>query len=507
MKFNEIRLGKMHESELGVFYKGLAHNYYDLKEVYFSEKEQKFAFFLEDIIKRKASFSEINDFGVSEDFLSNFRENIISVIDLNGLLEKISSLKLFVSLVESLIYLIKDIDFISNKSIFAETVFHNAIGLKQLSFFFIEKGFEELMINALNEVFVFHKEFGVCKTNLVLNEKSFNNLVQKIAFSVGKEFNYNNPLLDAHLPDGSRINATMNNISPKGVSLTIRKFSHNPLSIIDLIKNNTINVDAAAFLWVMVDGFGVNPKNILIVGGTATGKTAFLSVLSNFIRLNERIISIEDTLELNFLNRENWVALEAIHSKDNEISMNYLLKNSLRMRPDRIIVGEVRGSEALTLFTAMNNGHSGCLGTIHANNARETVDKLCEKPFDVPKSLLSLVDLIVVLQKNFSKEGVIRKVSQISEVSRMDDKILLANVFELNNSSLTRTNIPSHVIEKFAEQNSIEKNVLKKEIETRQLILSWMVENDFSKPEEILEVIQSYYFSPEKVLSTILGKN
>lgn len=504
MKFNEFKIEKIDETELGVFYKGLTHNFYDLKEINLPTKEKDFANFLEKLIQRKASFSELSIFNLPDDFANDFRENIVSVVELNSLLEKIPSKKIFIDLLESLIRIISKTNIISNKLLFSEIVLHNSIGLKQLSFFSLEKDFEELMVNSLEEVFVFHKKFGVCKTNIILDEKKFNNILQRIAVSVGRSFDKKNPLLDAHLPDGSRVNATLETISPKGTTLTIRKFSSTPITIVDLIKNNTLSIESAAFLWMMVDGFGVNPKNILIIGGTACGKTTLLSVLSNFVRLSERVISIEDTLELDFFERDNWVAFEANHSMGEEIELDFLLKNALRMRPDRIIVGEVRGKEALTLFTAMDNGHSGCLGTIHSNNARDAINKLEERPFNVPKPQLALIDLIVVLKKNFSREkGISRSVSQIAEVSKMGEKILLANVFEKIDSQLVRTDLPSHIIEEFALQNSIEKNVLKKEIETRQLVLSWLVENNFSKPEDILEVIQSYYFDSEKVISTI----
>ncbi|MDD4250636.1 MAG: ATPase, T2SS/T4P/T4SS family [Candidatus ainarchaeum sp.] len=508
MRFNDIRLEKISESNFGSFYKGLTHNFYDLKENKFSDKENKFTIFLNDLILRQSSFSNSSEFNLPKNFLIEFRENIISIIDLNGLLEKIPSNAIFISLLENLIHLIKNFDFIEDKLLFAENVLHNSIGLKQLSFFSLEKDFEELMINNFDEVFVFHKKFGVCKINLILNQKSFSNIIQRIANSVGRDFDKYNPLLDAHLPDGSRVNATFNTISPKGISLTIRKFSFTPITIVDMIKNNTLSVESAAFLWLMVDGMGLYPKNILVVGGTASGKTSLLSVLSNFARLSERIISIEDTLELNFLNRENWVALEAKHVKGEEISMDDLLKNALRMRPDRIVVGEVRGGEALTLFTAMDNGHAGSMGTIHANSARETIDKLSQKPFLIPKSHLGLIDLIVVMKKTYSVSGGVKRVvSQIAEVSKMDATILLANVFELKDFVLEKVNLPSHLIEELAGQCSMEKNELKKELETRQIVLTWLVENDIIKAQEVLEVIQSYYFDPKKVLATILEQN
>ena len=329
-------------------------------------------------------------------------------------------------------------------------------------------------------------------------------MLQRIANTVRKEFNSDNPLLDARLPDGSRVNATYNIVSPKGISLTIRKFLNIPLTVLDLIKSKALTPEVASFLWLMVDGFGFFPKNILITGGTASGKTTFLNTLSNFIRLEDRIISIEDTLELSLLDRENWIALEAKHS-GKEITMGDLLKNALRMRPDRLIVGEVRSKDAQTLFTAMDNGHTGCLCTVHSNNARELIIKLQEHPFDVPKSMLPLVDLIIVMKKVYIRgKGVWRGVSQISEVTRMESKVLLANVYETNkNDGLVRSNIPSYVVEKLAEEMDITKNELKKEMETRRLILEWLIEKNVEKPLEVLEFIQSYYYNPEKVLSLI----
>jgi archaeal flagellar protein FlaI len=505
MKFTELRLEKIDDTVTGTIYRGLTHNFFELNEEALPEEEAKLAVILQRVIERKSPLSELShQEALPKDFPEKFREEIISVVEMNSLLEKIPSKKTFLQLLESLIRLIVPIEKIQNKALFAETVLHNSVGLKQLAFFSLEKNFEELMVNSLDEVFIFHKKYGMCKANLKINEKVFMNIVQRIAYSIGKDFNEINPLLDARLPDGSRVNATFDNVSPQGISLTIRKFASIPLTILNLIKNNTISSEAAAFLWLMSEGFGVNPKNIIISGGTASGKTTMLSVLSNFIRLSERVVSIEDTLELDLLDRENWVALEAKHSKGELIEMDDLLKNCLRMRPDRIIVGEVRGKEALTLFTAMDNGHAGCLGTVHANSSREAISKLEEAPFNVPKPMLALIDLIVVMQRTYSKEeGMNRRVVQISEISRMENKILLADVFEFRDGRLQRSEVPSHLIEEFANQNSMSKNEIKKELETREIILNWLIEKDVKKAEEVLEVIQSYYFDSQKVLSMI----
>ena len=507
MDFTQERLKKLASSNVGEVYEGITHNFYDVKEPSFSEKEKKLASALIRFIQRKESSTELGAFEeLPDEFYDSFRDEVISAIEIGGLLERLPSRKVFVSLAESMIKLLAGVSFIQDKSLFSEYVLHNSIGLKQLAFFSLDDDLEELMVNGLDSVFVFHRKHGMCKTGMRLEEKPFMNLVHKIALSVGKEFDPKNPLLDARLPDGSRVNATTDDVSPKGISMTIRKFSTIPMTMLDLIEKGTIPSDVAAFLWTMVDGMGVTPQNIIVAGGTASGKTTFLNVLSNFSRLSERIVSIEDTLELSLLNRENWVALEARHSFGEEVTMDALLKNALRMRPDRIIVGEVRGAEALTLFTAMDNGHAGCMGTIHANDPRETVVKLQERPFSVPTSMIPLVDLIVVMQRRYSKEkGMQRRVMQIAEVSRMEAKVLLANIYEFNDAEgvLKRTEVPSRIIEDVASKNSMTKNDLRKEIDLRQMVLEWMLRKNIRKPLEVLEVMQSYYYNPKKVLSAI----
>lgn len=507
MPLNESKGKKLSSSPFGDVYEGFPQNFYEVQQMPFAEKEQAFMGLLERVIQRKASFKELSDFGgAGEEFSAAFREEVVSIVEINSLLEKLPSNKIFSDLFNAFVGCLNRVDFVSNKELFAGVVLQNSIGLKQFAFFLLDDSLEELMVNGLDNVFVFHKQHGMCRADMRTDEKSFGVVLQRVASSVGKKFDSGNPLLDARLPDGSRVNATFTDVSPRGISLTIRKFSPIPLTVIDLIESGTLDFDLAAFLWTMVDGFDVTPANILVTGGTATGKTTFLNVLANFIRINNRIVSIEDTLELSLLERKNWVPLEARNSAGEEVSMDDLLKNSLRMRPDRIIVGEVRGKEALTMFVAMDTGHDGVLGTIHANDAREAIIRLQEPPMSVPEALLPLVDLIVVLGRHHSKEGGMqRNILQVAEVSRMENKVLLANVFEFDKSSgaVKRTDLPSAIIERMANANAVSKNELKQEILMRQKVLEWVYEKKIRKPEEVLEVIQDYYFQPDKVLSLV----
>jgi len=507
MQFTDVKLKKLESNTLADIYQGLSANFYEVKEVPFSEKEKQLATFLIKEIQKGSSLKKGFE-GVTSEDLDFFTDEVVSTIQMNSFLEKLPSKKAFVSLLEFTIKFLSKVKFVSDKALFAEYVLHNSIGLKQLSFFSLDDDLEELMINSPENIFVFHRKYGMCKVSVSIEENQLTNIVQRIALTIGREFDSKNALLDARLPDGSRVNATLSDLSPTGTTLTIRKFSATPLTILDLIENNTISSEAAAFLWLMVDGLGTYPQNILIAGGSASGKTTFLNILSNFIRLNERVVSIEDTIELSLLGRENWVALEARASIASEVTMDSLLKNSMRMRPDRIIVGEVRGSEALTLFTAMDTGHQGCLGTIHANNARETILKLGERPLAVPQGMLPLLDFVVIMERHYSKEkGMQRKVTQIVELSRMQEKVLFGTLLDFDEKAgmIKRTEIGSAVFEELARKNSMAKIELSKELSTRKILIEWMLKQGIRKPLEVLEVIESYYYNPEKVLSTISG--
>ncbi len=392
----------------------------------------------------------------------------------------------------------------------ASFVLGHAIDYGFLSVPMSDDGLEEVMVNGFDRnVFVFHREFGMCKTNIPVNSEELLFLLGKIAKTVGKDFNETNPLLDARLPDGNRANATFDYVTPNGHTLTIRKFTMIPLSIIDLIEKNTVSSEAAALLWAMVEGMNVEPKNIIITGGSGSGKSTFLSALAGFIPLGGRIISIEDTIELNFGDRENWVQMESRPEIRNipEVSMNDLLKNALRMRPDRIIVGEVRGKEAQTLFVAMDTGHSGILGTLHSNSARECLIRLKTEPMAVPESMLPLLDLIIVMQRTYDHEtgSAVRRIKQIAEISRMEEKTLLSNIYELDQKQdrVRKTDVPSHVIEDLAAKAGMAKNELRREILVRQRILEWMLVKGIRENDAVHKVIQNYYSSPASVLQEI----
>ncbi|VVB66824.1 Replication factor C small subunit [Candidatus Norongarragalina meridionalis] len=252
---------------------------------------------------------------------------------------------------------------VNAKEFYANAVVRDMVGYGIIDPMTQDEWLEEIMIIGPNRpVYVYHRKYDIMKTNVMFyDDKDIRDLVDRIARGIGRRIDTQVPILDARLKDGTRVNATIPPISLDGSTLTLRKFRKDPMSMIDLINYGTFNFEAAAFMWLATDGMGVRPANTLVSGGTASGKTTTLNILSSFIPNIERIISIEDTAELS-LPLKHWIRFEVRPPSlegTGEIDMNELVKTSLRMRPDRILVGEIRGAEGYTMFAAMNTGHSG----------------------------------------------------------------------------------------------------------------------------------------------------
>jgi len=359
---------------------------------------------------------------------------------------------------------------------------------------------EEIMvIGPLLPVYVFHREYGMMKTNIMFGKnKEIKNIVDRIAREVGRRVDMQSPLLDARLPDGSRVNATVPPISLGGVTLTIRKFTEDPFSVIDLIKNNTINSEVAAFLWLAVEGMGAKPANILVSGGTSSGKTTTLNVLASFIPSRERIITIEDTAELD-LPMEHWIRFETRPpglEGTGEITMDVLVKNSLRMRPDRIIVGEVRHMEAFTLFTAMNTGHDGSLGTVHANDAPETIARLLNPPMNVPPLMINALDFIVVEQRiHDRRKGTIRRIVEIAELEGMDgENASLQVLFQWDpvTDTLKGTGVPSKYLQELIRYTGLSKDELENELIKRKNFLEDLSKRNIRSLRSVINAFNNY---------------
>jgi flagellar protein FlaI len=360
---------------------------------------------------------------------------------------------------------------------------------------------EDIMVTGVGKpVYVYHRKYGMCYTNLSFkDESSIKYLIDKMARVVGRRIDQQTPLLDARLPDGSRVNATIPPVSLDGPTISIRKFRRDPLTVVDILNHGTASLELAAFLWLIVDGLGVKPANILFSGGTGSGKTTTLNAATTFIPERERIISIEDTAELQ-LPHKHWIRMETrppnVEGRG-EITMDDLVKNSLRMRPDRLIVGEVRGPEAKTMFTAMNTGHDGCMGTVHANSAMETIIRLTEPPMDVPGIMIPALDVIVMQQRIYHRQkGQIRRVTEVAEVTGMNnDKPLLSRVFKWDPrlDAVIPTGVPSRIKRTIAEFGGVGGTEIEAELNKRVRVLQWMKAKGIRNIFEVGQIIQEYY--------------
>jgi len=371
---------------------------------------------------------------------------------------------------------------------------------------------EEVMVNGPDHlIYVVHRKFGMCVTNIKYESlDSLNAFIEWIKTYVGRELSPEKPMLDAHLPDGSRVNVAVPPAAPYGPSITIRKFKKVPFNIVELVQMGTLSIDLAAFLWVCVEGFGIKPCDMIIAGGAGSGKTTLLNALAMFIPKTERIVTVEDTLELNFSFVDNWVPLEAkpsIYEISNELDMHALLKNSLRMRPDRVIVGEVRGPEAETLLVAMDIGLAGSMGTIHANNARETSIRLMEAPMKVPVRMIPLIDLIIVTNRIYDrKKGMFRRVTQVSEISGVEKQtVQMGEIYhwDMNADVINRTEYPILLKEKIAKNCGISKKRLNTELYIREKVLQHMLDSGMRDNKSVINYFQRYHANPKAVIAEI----
>lgn len=331
----------------------------------------------------------------------------------------------------------------------ARRVFARLRGLGILDELLADESVTEIMVNGAKHIFVERagKIYRVSRT--FESEEELYNIIQRIVGKAGKEVNPANPIVDTRLPDGSRVNVVVPPISRSGATVTIRKFSRNPMTVEKLLEYGSITPDAARFLEKLVKA----RYNIFISGGTGSGKTTFLNAMSNFIPADERIITIEDSAELQIHKLSNLISLEtrnANSSGKGEVTIRELIRSALRMRPDRIIVGEVRGEEALDMLQALNTGHDGSLSTGHANSTRDMLSRLETMVLQgnaglplmaIRQQIASALDVIIHLSRLRDKS---RRTMEITEVLGCENgEIQLNPLFrfeEDGNSTLNHVN-------------------------------------------------------------------
>ena len=363
---------------------------------------------------------------------------------------------------------------------------------------------EDISCDGVNKsVYIWHRKFESIETNLQFeSDEDLDNLVVKLVHMAGKHVSSAFPIVDASLPGKHRLAvAYRREITPFGTAFTIRKFRDDPYSIIDLINIGTFTEEMAAYLWICLE----NRASVMVLGGTAAGKTTALNALACLIKPGSKIMTIEETAELN-LSHENWVSLIARQSYGlggssvGEVALFDLVKTCMRHRPDLMIVGEVRGQEAYVLFQALATGHGG-MCTMHAENVQSAVRRLTQKPMDISPAYIPLMNIVMSVQRvHLVKDGEKRAFRRVLSVNEIVDHDKFENPFKWNpvkdvqvmdlNSSFLLNNI--------SERLGKTRKQLIEELKHRTEVLRWMREQNIRSYKEVANIIAEYYARPKE---------
>jgi flagellar protein FlaI len=366
---------------------------------------------------------------------------------------------------------------------------------------------EDIECNGIETpIYIVHRRFRNLKTNIRFDDiDKISSFVEKLAQRCGKYISYAKPILDGSLPDGSRVNATYTqDISSKGPTFTIRKFTKTPWTPTQLISMNSLSPEMLAYLWLLIE----YKMNILITGGTSSGKTTLLNAIAFFIPPEARVVSIEDTRELN-LPRENWLpsvvrsatGLESI----GEIDLFTLLKSSFRQNPNYVIVGEVRGQEASVLFQGMASGHSS-ISTIHADSVDTVIKRLETPPIELSPTLLNVLDCVCVMTHAIVNKQETRRLNEIVEIINVtSDGIALTNTpyvwNPVDDQFYSKKN--SKILEKIAKRYGLKREDLYTEFSKRVKVIYQLYKRKIYDFNKVQDIINEYYKKPEEVLKKL----
>lgn len=402
--------------------------------------------------------------GFSYDLIKEIRQEVVQKAEFKSISEEEIDTHLL-SIVEEVVFERTRQQYlgITEKKRLVDTIFNSLRRFDILEPLLKDPNITEIMINGPKDIFI--EKDGISQKTPLYFESSqqLEDLIQRIVSKVNRSVNESQPIVDARLPDGSRVNIVLNPVALNGPLVTIRKFPEKSVTMDKLIEIGTISPEASRFLQILVQA----KYNIFICGGTGSGKTTFLNVLSNFIPPNERIVTIEDSAELRLSKITNIARMETRNANTEgagEVPIKALIKTALRMRPDRIIVGEVRGEEALFMLQAMNTGHEGSMSTGHANSISDMLSRLetmvlmaASLPLDaIRKQISSSLDVMIFISR--FRDGS-RKISGISEVMGLENREIVLN--ELYKYKEDAQNIDGKVIGKLTPTGKPFMNTMK----------------------------------------------
>ena len=358
-------------------------------------------------------------------------------------------------------------------------------------------------------IFLYHKNYENIETNIIFEEDELNSFVVRLAQQCGKHISIADPMIDATMIDGSRIQMTLGKeVSTKGSTFTIRKFQEIPITPIDLINWNTFSSEIMAYFWLCIE----NNKSLIFAGGTASGKTSSLNAVCLFIPPKSKIVTLEDTRELK-LPHPNWIAEVTRESftggEISEIDMYELLRAALRQRPEYLLVGEVRGEEALVLFQAMSTGHT-TFSTMHADSVPSVIYRLENEPINVPRTMLQALDIVSIQIQVYIGEKRVRRANVIAEITDIDPttkQIQTTDIFVWNPvaDNFEKTG-ESLVLAEIQQRRGWNKKELDRELKNRQTVLEYALEKGMKDHRGIIKIIQAYYIDPEGLMKKIADK-
>jgi len=370
---------------------------------------------------------------------------------------------------------------------------------------------EDISCDGVNKpVYVWHRNYESIETNLEFEtDEELDNMVVKLVHMAGKHVSSAFPIVDASLPGKHRLAVCYRReVTPFGTAFTIRKFREDPYSIIDLINLGTFSEEMAAYFWICLE----NRASVMVLGGTAAGKTTALNALACLIKPGSKIITIEETAELN-LPHENWVSLIARQSYGlggssvGEVTLFDLVKTSMRHRPDILIVGEVRGQEAYVLFQALATGHGG-MCTMHAENLDSAIKRLTQKPMDIAPAYIPLMNIVLSVQRvHLLKSGekkAYRRVMNVNEIADYEDYRTVFKWHPTKDEHLPALN-KSIMLAGISERLGVSKKDLLEEIERRKEILCWMRERNIRSYRDVAAIIAEYYARPRQIYEKVLA--